>query len=93
MLYVLRQAVELAEAALEWDELLARIALEAYEEESGIELAGLRVHSVGKGVAAAQHLLTRVLTGEAYVGVQRDQGQAVRTLGFEVDSVVFVLFA
>src|SRR5215210_6987880 len=50
VLYVLRQAVHLAQAALERDELLAGIALEGDEEQAGVELAGLGVHAIGEGV-------------------------------------------
>src|SRR5918994_1966789 len=87
------QAVVLAEAALERDELLARSPLEADKEQAGVELACLGVHAVGEGVASAQYLFARVCAGEAYVGVHRGQGQAVGTHGLEVNRVELVLFA
>ncbi len=74
MFYVLCEAVVLAEAALERNELLVGISLERYEEQAGVELTCLGVHAVGEGVAAAQYTLVRVFAGEADVGVHRDQG-------------------
>jgi hypothetical protein len=54
VLDVLVEGVDLAEAALDRDELLRRVPLEADEEEPGFELAEALVDAVGEGVAAAE---------------------------------------
>ncbi len=82
VLDVLVQRVAGSEAALDLDELLERVALEADEEQARVELAELRVHAVGEGVAPAQDLLAAVglRRGEADVGVDRDPGLAAVAL-------------
>src|SRR3954453_4658398 len=88
MLDVLVQRVDLPEPLLDRDELLARVALEADEEEAGFELAEALVDPVGEGVAAAQNALA-VLgrgRGEADVGVDRDHRFAV-PFGLEIEPV------
>ena len=57
VLDVLVQRVQLAEAALDRDELLRGVALEADEEEPGFELAEQVVDAAGERVAAAQDAL------------------------------------
>ena len=56
-----------------------RVALEADEEQAGVELAELGVDAVGERVAAAQDPLAAVLgrRGEPDVGVDRDHRLAV----------------
>ena len=67
VLDVLVERVVRAEPALDRDELLFRVALEADEEEAGFELAEALVDAVGEGVAAAQDPL-------AVVGRRRRRG-------------------
>jgi hypothetical protein len=63
VLDVLVEGVEGAEPALDRNELLLGVALEADEEEPGFELAEALVDAVGEGVAAAQDPLAAVRRG------------------------------
>src|SRR4029078_13536301 len=60
VLDVLVERVELAKPALDRDELLFRVLLEADEEEAGFELSQALVDPVGERVAAAQDPLAAV---------------------------------
>ena len=57
---VLAECVVLAEAALDRDELLVRIALERDEEEPRIQLTGHRIDAVGVGIATPEDALAAV---------------------------------
>src|SRR5581483_6915965 len=90
VLDVLVQRVPHAEPPLEPRELAMGIALEADEEEAGVQLPRLRVGSVRVRVAAPEDTNTAVLrrSGEPDVRVERDHRRAVGVAGAQVDGVV-----
>ena len=67
-----------AKALLERHELRLRVALEADEEEAGVELAEAGVHAVGEGVAAPQDPDAVVLGAERRAGCARRAGTTAR---------------
>src|SRR6201999_1649399 len=85
VLDVLVQRVVLAELALQGDELLFRVLLEADKEEAGFELAEALVDAVGERVAAAEDPDAVVFRrrGEPHVGVFGDHRFAVVALHLE----------
>ncbi len=90
MLDVLVERVLGTELALEGDELLARVALVADEEEAGVELAGGRIDAVAEAVAPAEDA-DAVVFGwrrHADVRVGGDEQAALRVEGREIRRVV-----